>query len=60
MSKIEKTICDKCNEEIYYDKYYYTANITYSSNISKIGEQICKGDFCKNCFKNIIGEIKNE
>ena len=54
MSKITKTICDNCNKEIDYEDWFYTADITNESNSCKNGEQIMRGDYCKDCFKELI------
>lgn len=54
MSRIQKTICDNCNKEIDYEDWCYTADITSQSNSCNTGEQIMQGDYCKECFKELI------
>lgn len=60
MSKITKTICDKCNTEIPYEDWYFSANITSQSNSYDKGQQIMHGDYCKKCFKETIKKIYKE
>lgn len=59
MSKITKTICDKCNKEINYEDWYYSADIVSKSNSCNNGEQIIQGDYCNECFKKIISKRLN-
>ena len=57
MAKITKTICDKCNKEIDYKDWYYSVNITYESNSCDVGQQLTNGDYCKECFREIIKNL---
>lgn len=54
MSKLIKTICDNCDKEIDYEDWFYTADITSESNSCKSGVQVMKGDYCKDCFRELI------
>jgi len=56
MSRRQKTICDNCNKEIDYENWYYVANITSQSNHCCNGEKIMQGDYCKECFKELISK----
>ena len=57
MSKIIKTICDNCQREMDQDEWYVSANIIEENNSTRIGQQICDGDYCKKCFKAKVDKL---
>ena len=58
MSKIKKTICDKCNKELDRNEIYYDANIIICyEGFDIANETLKRGDYCKKCFKEVINKI---
>lgn len=61
MSKITKTKCDKCNKELDEETWYYKANITSQSEKYLHVKQIMNGDYCEECYGEIIlKEMQNK
>lgn len=56
MSKVTKTICDKCNKELEVDEWYYSGDIVEMANTCDKGRLVIQGDYCKKCFKETIKE----
>lgn len=62
MSRITKSVCDNCGNEIDYNEWYYSVGDIIEKNEScENGELILKGgDFCRTCYNNIIAINRNE
>lgn len=62
MSKVTKTVCDSCKEEIELNEEHYTllGDIILENDVSELGKRVInEGDYCKCCFRQIMNnELK--
>lgn len=59
MGKITRAFCDRCEKELDINEYYYSTDTISQNEVNDKAREVLKGDFCQECFKEIMKKELN-